>query len=115
MLWVGLGCGGLLLLSLGGGVAAYLYMRSQVSAVESAVAAASAAVAGESPTTPSNLTPNCAKAVACCKATMAKTAGPNAAAAEQACNGIGLLADDVCVRQYEGQKRAATVVGASCP
>jgi len=114
MLWVGIGCGGLLLLSIGGGIAAYFYMRSQVSAVESAVAAASAAAAGESPA-PSNLTPNCVKAIACCKATMAKTAGANAAAAEQACNGIGILADDVCLKQYEGQKRAATVVGASCP
>lgn len=115
MLWLGLGCGGLLLLSLGGGIAAYFYMQSQVSAVESAVAAASAAAAGETPAAPSNLSPTCAKAIACCKATMAKTAGSNAATAEQACNGIGLLADDVCVKQYEGQKRAATVVGASCP
>jgi hypothetical protein len=90
-------------------------MRSQVSAVESAVAAASAAV-GDSPgATPSTLTPSCGKAVACCKATMAKTAGPNAAAAEQACNGVGLLAEDICVKQYEAYKRAATVVGVTCP
>lgn len=120
-MWLGLGCGGLLLLGLAGGIASYFYMRSQVSEIESAVAAASAAAAGDgaspgaSPAVPSTLSPTCAKAVACCKATMAKTAAVSAAAAEQACNGIGLLSDDVCVKQYEGQKRAATVVGASCP
>jgi len=112
LLWVGLGCGGLLLLSLGGGLAGYLYMRSQVSAIESAVAAASAAVSAASPTT---LSPSCIKAITCCKATIAKTSSANAAAGEQACNGLGLLSDDVCARQYEGQKRAATVVGAICP
>jgi Flp pilus assembly protein TadG len=117
LLWVGLGCGGLLLLGVGGGIAGYLYMRSQVSGAESAIAAAASAVAAgdSSATAPSTLTPSCAKAVACCKATMAKTAGANAAAGEQACNGIGLLSEDVCEKQYEGQKRAATVVGAICP
>jgi len=116
LLWVGLGCGGLLLLSIGGGIAGYQFMRSQVSAVESAVAAASAAVAGETTGgAPVTLTPSCGKAVACCKATMAKTAGPNAAAAEQACNGVGLLSDDICAKQYEAYKRAATVVGVTCP
>jgi len=120
-MWVGLGCGGLLLLSLAGGIASYFYMRSQVSAIESTIAAASAAATadgaspGAVPGLPATLSPTCAKAVACCKATMAKTAGANAAAAEQACNGIGLLSEDVCAKQYEGQKRAATVVGASCP
>ncbi len=118
LLWVGLGCGGLLLLSLAGGIAGYLYMRSQVSAVESAVAAASAAVAGQAsgaPASTSTLTPACGQAVTCCKATMAKTAGPNAVAAERACDGIGLLSDDICVKQYEAYKRAATVVGVTCP
>jgi hypothetical protein len=114
-----LGCGGLLLLGLAGGIASYFYMRSQVNAIEAAVASAAAAgdsaAPGASPAAPSTLSPTCAKAVACCKATMAKTAAVSAAAAEQACNGIGLLSDDVCVKQYEGQKRAATVVGASCP
>ena len=97
------------------GIAGYLYMRSQVSAVESAVAAASAAAAGDPLAAPSTLTPSCAKAVACCKVTMAKTAGANAAAAEQACNGVGVLADDICAKQYEAYKRAATVVGVNCP
>jgi len=103
-------------------VAGYVYMRSEVNSYsESALAAASAAETGAVPgvaapgATPIALTPSCAKAVACCKATMAKTAGANAAAGEQACNGIGLLSDDVCAKQYEGQKRAATVVGALCP
>jgi len=46
---------------------------------------------------------------------MAKTAGANAAAAEQACNGVGLLSEDICTKQYEAYKRAATVVGVTCP
>jgi poly-gamma-glutamate capsule biosynthesis protein CapA/YwtB (metallophosphatase superfamily) len=104
------------LLGLGGGIAGYLYLRSQVSAVESAVAAASAAVAANaSGATPSALSPACVQAVACCKATMAKSAGANATAAEQACNGVALLSDDICAKQYEAYKRAATVVGAICP
>ena len=91
-------------------------MRSQVSAVESAVAAASAAVAGDSSgTIPSTLTPACLKAVACCKAAMAKSAGLNATSAAQACNGVGLLSEDICSKQYESYKRAATMVGAICP
>jgi len=111
-----LGCGGLLLLSIGGAIAGYMYMRSQVSAVESAVAAASAAVAGEpSAAAPTSATPTCAKAVACCKATMAKTAGANAANAQQACNGVAMLSEDVCAKQYEAYKRAAPLVGAICP
>jgi hypothetical protein len=91
-------------------------MRSQVSALESAVAAASAAVTAGSPTAPT-LTPSCLKSVACCKLTIAKTASASAnpAATEQACNGIGLLPDDVCAKQYEGQKRAAAMIGAICP
>jgi hypothetical protein len=46
---------------------------------------------------------------------MAKTAGANAAAAEQVCNGIGFLSENVCEKQYEDQKRAATLVGGTCP
>jgi len=46
---------------------------------------------------------------------MAKTAGANAAAAEQACNGVAVLSEDVCAKQYEAYKRAATVVSAICP
>src|SRR6478736_1127014 len=121
LMWVGLGCGGLLLLSLAGGIASYFYVRSQASAIESAIAAASAGATGTGaspgavPGTPATLTPTCAKAVACCKANAAKAAGVNAAAVEQACSGIGLFTEDVCAKQYEGYKRAATVLGASCP
>jgi len=116
LLWVGLGCGGLLLLGIGGGIAGYMYVRSKVSAVESAVAAASAAVAGDSTSAPpTTASAACVKAIACCKATMAKTAGANAAAGEQACNSIALLSEDVCQKQYDAYKRAATVVSAICP
>lgn len=102
-------------------------MKSQVDAVTSAVeAAASAAATGAEPgatptgaipttATPTAATPSCAKAIACCKATMAKTGGANAAAAEQACNGVALLPEDICKKQYDAYKRAATVVSAICP
>jgi hypothetical protein len=113
-----MGCGGLLLLGIGGGVASYLYMKNQVDAVTSAVeaAAASAAASGAVPgAAPVAASPSCVKAIACCKATMAKTAGPNAAAAEQACNGVALLSEDICAKQYDAYKRAATVVSAICP
>jgi len=114
---VGIGCGGLLLLSAAGGIASYFYMRSQADAMLSAAeAAASAAATGNAPGgVPISGTPMCAKAAACCKATMAKTAGPNAAAGEQACNGVLMLSEDVCAKQYEAYKRAATLVSATCP
>jgi hypothetical protein len=58
--------------------------------------------------------PICAKAVACCQAVMAKTAPGNAPALD-ACKGLGMLSDDQCQKQYEGQKNAASMMGASCP
>jgi len=107
----------LLLLSAAGGIASYLYMRSQVDTLTSAVeAAASAAATGAATGAALPLaSPSCAKALACCKATMAKTAGANAPSAQQACNGIGLLSEDICAKQYDAYKRAATVVSAICP
>ena len=115
-MWVGIGCGSLLVLGIAGGIATYLYMKGQVNDAETAIAAAASAGAlGTALPTPASMSPTCAKAVACCQAVMSKTAGANAAAGAQACNGIGLLSEDLCAKQYEGQKRAATVVGASCP
>ncbi len=112
---MGIGCGGLILLGIIGSVISYFYVKSQVDSAEKAIAAASSAgVLGTALPTPASMSPTCAKAVACCQAVMAKTAAANAAAA-QACNGIGLLSEELCTKQYEGQKRAATVVGASCP
>ena len=116
MLWVGIGCGGLLVLGVAAGIASYFYMKSQVSAAETAIAAAaSASPLGTALPAPTSMSPACAKAVACCQAVMNKTGGANAAAGAQACNGIGLLSEELCQKQYEGQKRAATVVGATCP
>jgi hypothetical protein len=116
LLWVGLGCGALVVLGIAGGIATYFYVKGQVNDAETAIAAAaSASPLGTALPTPASMSPTCAKAVACCQAVMAKTAGANAAAGAQACNGIGLLSEGLCAKQYESQKRAASVVGASCP
>jgi hypothetical protein len=116
LLWVGIGCGGLLVLGTAGGIASYLYVKSQVSAAETAIAAAASAGAlGTALPTPATMSPTCAKAVACCQATMAKTAAANPALGTQACNGIGLLSEAACATQYESLKRTATALGATCP
>ena len=115
-MWLGIGCGGLVVLGIIAGVAIYFYTASQVSAAESAIAAAaSAGTLGTALPTPASMSPACAKAVACCQSTMAKTAGANSAIAAQACNAIGLQSDDLCQKTYDGYKRAAAVSGATCP
>ncbi|MEO6599570.1 MAG: hypothetical protein ABIQ16_06830, partial [Polyangiaceae bacterium] len=116
LMWVGIGCGALLVLGVAGSIVGYYYVKSQVSDAETAIAAAASAGAlSTALPTPATMSPTCAKAVACCQAVMAKTAGANAATGAQACNGIGLLSEGLCAKQYEGQRRAATVVGATCP
>jgi hypothetical protein len=114
----------LILLGAVGGVFALIAARKKANDVEqqielaaSGVAIAASGVAlgasafnGQAPPTPA-----CANAIACCKLTIAKTAGANAAAVEQACTGLGLLSDAACAQQYEGQKRAATALGLTCP
>jgi len=114
LLWVGLGCGGFLLLSIAGGIASYFYVKGQVSDAESAIAAAaSAGVVGAPASGPISAT--CAKAVACCQSSMAKSVGAGSAIASAACTALGRQSDPTCAQLYDSYKRAAAVSGATCP
>jgi hypothetical protein len=114
LLWVGLGCGVLILLGAAGAVASYLYMKSRVSDAEQAIANYGAGGAGIAAPAAGAVSATCAKTIACCKAITGKTAGPNTALAAQACNGIGLLSDAQCTQQYNALKTSAVAVHASC-
>jgi len=100
-------------LGLAGSAVAYYYVKGQVDAAQTAIAAAASA-AGATPTagagTPA--TAACAKAQACCEAIAAKSA--NAALAKQACAAYGKLSDSVCTQQYAALKQTATALGGSC-
>ena len=114
MLWAGIGCGGLLLLSIAGGIGSYFFMKGQVEDAQSAIAAAaSAAAVGASTATPSApASGTCGKAQACCEAIASKSA--NAQLAKQACAAYGKLADSVCAQQYAALKQTAAAMGGSC-
>ncbi|MET0793817.1 MAG: hypothetical protein ABW061_20025, partial [Polyangiaceae bacterium] len=114
LLWVGIGCGGLLVLGIAGGIASYFYVKSQVSDAESAIAAAASAGALGTPAAPGTISATCAKAVACCKVVMTKN-NANNAIATSVCNAIGLQSEAVCVTTYDAYKRNAAVSGATCP
>src|SRR5450432_4573984 len=76
LLWVGLGCGGLLLLGAAGSVASYFYMKSKVNDAETAIAGLAASAAAGNPVlgAPGAVaTGTCAKAAACCKAIASKS------------------------------------------
>jgi hypothetical protein len=117
MLFVGLGCGGLLLLLLiGAGVAFYMAK----SATERAIAAASAAASpGVTPTAnattdsaggPAN--GNCAKAAACCRKIIVKS---NAGAqAEAGCLAMKQLDEATCAQPLETYRQSAKLLGVSC-
>jgi hypothetical protein len=123
LLWVGLGCGGLLLLSLiGGGIAVYLTKR----AAESGLAALSAAAAPLAPpTTPGAAPPAapndasgspvdgaCAKAAACCRKIMQKS---NAGAqAEAGCLAMKQLRESDCQQPFQAYQQSARLLGVSC-
>lgn len=115
-MWVGIGCGGLFLLSaIGGGLAWYFTMR----AAQEAIAAASAFAPPGSPPagTPSDASGSsaggtCAKAVACCVKIIQKT---NAGAqAEAACQGLKQLKDTDCQTPLNGYQQSAKLLGTTC-
>ena len=113
LLWLGIGCGGLLLLSLAGGIAGYFFLRGQVDDAESAIKAAASAAAVGAPTTPAvKAGGTCGKAQACCEAIAKKNA--NGQLAKQACAAYGTLGDSVCAQQYAALKQTATALGGSC-
>jgi len=124
-MWVGIGCGGLLVLSIiGGAVAVYLTKR----AAESGLAALSAAAAPLAPpATPGAPPPAadgardssgapangvCAKAVACCRKLIQKT---NAGAqAEAGCLAMKQLRESDCQQPLQAYQQSGKAFGVSC-
>lgn len=126
-MWVGLGCGGLFLLSLvGGGIAFYMAKK----ATDSAVAALSAAAA--TPLAPPGTPPGtdakpadgatdsagspvggaCAKAAECCRKIVQKS---NAGAqAEAGCLAMKQLTEATCVQPLQTYQQSAKLLGVNC-
>ena len=122
-MWVGIGCGGLLFLSLAGaGVAFYMAKK----ATENAFAAVSAAAAPLSPpaspgapaadgATDSSGAPlngACAKATECCRKIVRKS---NAGAqAEAGCLAMKQLDEATCQQPLQTYRQSAKLLGVSC-
>lgn len=115
-MWVGLGCGGLFLLStIGGAVAVYMAKR----ATENALAAASSLaapltppVAGADPATPGATGGTCAKAVECCRKIIQKT-NPGTQN-EAACLGLKQLPEASCQLPLTSYEKSAQLLGVKC-
>lgn len=110
-MWVGLGCGGLFLLSaIGGGVAVYMAKR----ATENAIAAASSSLAA--PLTPpvagGGVTGTCAKAVECCIKIIQKTSPGTQN--EAACLGLKQLPEANCQLPLTSYQKSAQLLGVTC-
>lgn len=115
LLFVGLGCGGLILLGAAGAIASYFYVKGKVDDAEGALSKLASGGAGSlAAPAPGSVSATCAKTIACCKAITEKSAGQNSALADQACNGIGLLSDAQCLQQYNALKTSAAAVHATC-
>jgi hypothetical protein len=126
MLWVGLGCGGLLLLSIIGSVVSYWYVRSQAQAAldqasalqgnaeaVAAAAVAAAAVAGATTAVTLDPTGECTKAYACCVSIATKNGGATAATVCEAFkhpsqNGAA------CAAQMINYREVAKAIGVTC-
>jgi len=119
-LFVGIGCGGLFLLSaIGGGIAFYMAKK----ATDNAFAALSAAAAPGSPPSspgadgatdsaggPAN--GNCAKAADCCRKIIVKS---NAGAqAEAGCLAMKQLDEATCAQPLETYRQSAKLLSVSC-
>lgn len=117
LLFVGIGCGGLFLLSLiGAGVAFYMAKN----ATENAIAAVSAAAAPGSPPAANGATDsaggpangNCAKAAECCRKIIVKS---NAGAqAEAGCLAMKQLDEATCAQPLQTYRQSAKLLGVSC-
>jgi len=115
LLFVGLGCGVLILLGIAGSVVSYFFMKSKMEDAQSAIANFGADSGVLAAPAPGSVSATCAKTIACCKAITGKSAGPsNTALVDQACNGIGLLSDAQCLQQYNALKPSAAAVHVSC-
>jgi hypothetical protein len=118
LMWVGLGCGGLFLLSaIGGGVAVYMAKR----ATENAIAAASSSlaapltppVAGGDPAAPAaGAAGTCARAVECCIKIIQKTSP--GAQNEAACAGLKQLPEANCALPLTTYQKSAQLLGVKC-
>jgi hypothetical protein len=116
LLWVGLGCGGLLLLSaIGTGVAIYMTKR----AAENAIAAANSSFgvplspptpgAGPGPATAGG---SCAKAVECCIKIIQKTSP--GAQNEASCQALKQLPETSCQLPLASYQKSAQLLGIKC-
>jgi hypothetical protein len=117
-MWVGIGCGGLLLLSMIGGVVAYYFT---VKAAQSALATASALTTPLAPPTAtgtgtdsagSPVSGACAKAAECCRKIIQKT--NSGAQAEAGCLGLKQLPEANCQLPLSTYQRSAQLLGITC-
>jgi hypothetical protein len=115
LMWVGLGCGGLFLLSaLGGGLAIYMTKR----AAENAIAAASSGFAvplspGTDPgTAATGASGTCAKAVECCVKIIQKTSP--GAQNEASCQALKQLPEANCQLPLTTYQKSAQLLGVKC-
>jgi hypothetical protein len=100
LLYVGLGCLALLVLgSVAAGVGWYVFSRS------SAGRAIATGVTGGGA--------ECAKAIACCKAVVAKSGGDATALA--ACDNLVNVPAAACAQALAGYKTSAAALGVTCP
>jgi hypothetical protein len=126
-MWIGIGCGGLFLLSaIGGGIAMYMAKK----AADNALAAMSAAAAPLTPPpgggTPSDAAPAdgakdsagspvggaCAKAAECCRKIVQKS---NAGAqAEAGCLAMKQLTEATCQQPLQTYQQSAKLLGVNC-
>jgi hypothetical protein len=126
-MWVGIGCGGLFLLSaIGGGLAWYFTMRAAQTALASLSAAAAPlappASPGAAPATPTAdgatdsaggpLNGACAKAAECCRKIVQKS---NAGAqAEAGCLAMKQLTEATCLQPLQTYQQSAKLLGVNC-
>jgi|SRR5450432_1374089 len=116
LIWVGIGCGVLVLLGAAFGIVSFILARRATDNVEKQIELAASGVAlGASAVTTPGATPSsvCAKTVACCQAIAAKS-GSNANLAANACAAYANLSDAVCAQQYPALKQTAAALGGSC-
>jgi hypothetical protein len=112
-MWLGLGCGGLLLLSAVGSAVVYYALASAADELtEQAVKATSGNGSPASTSTSSSGSGTCDKATACCKAVVQKSGGDAAALA--GCDNFKQVPELGCAQSLDTFKKSAAVLGVSC-
>jgi hypothetical protein len=125
-MWVGIGCGGLFLLSsIGGGLAWYFTYRAAQNALATASALAaplappattpgdpSAPTTGETDSGGTPVAGTCARAVECCRKIIQKSnAGPQG---EAGCLSLKQLTEAQCALPLTTYQRSAQLLGVKC-